>query len=947
MKKILKISGIVLIILLALVIVLPIAFKGKIVRKLKEETNKSIKAKVDFNDYGLSLFRDFPNFSLSIEDLNIVGVDEFSEDTLAYVQKLYVTIDLISVFKGSEYKIKKIEINKPKILLKGLEDGKVNWDITIKDTTLKEKPSKPSSFKVAFKKIEIKKAQVIFDDAKLGFYLKLKDVNHSSNGDMTADITTLKTITNINEVDVIYSGIKYLNKADAEIKLNLGMNLNEMKFTFKENQTRINQLFFSFDGFFSMLKDGAYDMDIKLKTDKTEFLNILSLVPAIYSKDFDKLQTKGNFELGGFVKGKYLNLQQLPSFGINLKVTNAMFKYPSYQSSVDNVNINTAITNKGGSADNTIIDISKFHLEIADNPIDFSLFLTNIISDPSIFMNFSTNLNLRNIYKIYPSDETKDLNGLLNSVVSIKGKVSSIQQKKYNDFLASGFLELSDFKIKNSNFPQGIYIKNTLFNFTPSFLELAKFNLLIGKNDFEAKGKIENYIPYLLKNETVKANLITRSNYFNLNDLMPKSDENKAKQSKAEVKDSTAKKNIEIPASIDFYFQTDFKKLVYDKIELENVNGIAHLIDKEIILKNLSMNILDGKIVATGVYSSKIPKKTSINFAMDISNLNIPKTAQTFTTFDKIIPIAKRTTGNFYSKFNIFANLDKNMNMDYNSIESSGILSTSNITVENSEILNKLSETIKVNKFKKLSLSPVKLSFKISVGKVKTEPFDIRAENIKANVTGTSGFDQTIDYKLKMEVPRKEIGNTANSFIESLTGKATQKGVDIKLNDIIKFDVFITGTFSNPQIKTGLKETASNLADDIKNKAIETIDKKKEEVINKAKTEADKAIAEARLKAQQLVEEANKQGELIRNEAKKQGDLLIAEADKQGNKLINEANNPITKAAAKKTAEKLHKEAVDKANKLNSEADQKANDLVNKAKLQGDQIIKNAEEKYK
>jgi cell division septum initiation protein DivIVA len=947
MKKIFKISGITVVILLAILIILPFLFQGAIIRKIKEETNKNLKAKIDFNDYGLSLFRSFPDFSLSIDQLSIVGVEEFSGDTLANVPKLYVTIDLMSVFKGSEYKIKKIELNKPSILLKGLENGHVNWDITIKDTLKTTKTEEPSNFKIAFKKIEINNANLTYDDAKLGFILKLKDLNHSSKGDMTAEVTTLKTKTYINEIDVVYGGIKYLSKSNAEVKLNLGMNLKEMKFTFEENETRLNQLFFNFEGFFTMLKEGGYDMDIKLKTDKTDFKNILSLVPSIYSKEFDKLQSEGKFVLDGFVKGKYTNLEQLPAFKLNLQVIKGMFKYPSLPNSVNNVNINTTINNNGGNADNTTINISKFHIEIANNPVDLTLYLSNPISDPAINLNFSTNLNFENINKIYPLEETKDLKGSLSSNITIKGKVSSIQQKKYNEFSASGFFELSNFILKNKEYPQGINIKKSRFNFNPSFLELAQFNMMIGKNDFEAKGKIENYIPYILKKETVKANLITRSDYFNLNDFISKNETKTINKTEEKSKDTSVIKPIDIPDNIDFYFQSDFKKLIYGNMEMDNVNGIIEMKDKEVVLKNLSVNVLEGKMTITGSYSSKIPSKPSVNFSMDVNNFNIPKTANTITTFDKIVPIAKRTSGYFNTKFKISASLDKNMNLDYNSIESSGILSTTNITVENSETFNKISDAIKVNKFKKLNLSPIKLAYIISEGKIKTEPFDIKSDNIKANISGTSSFDQTIDYKLRMEVPRKEMGSVTNSFIESLTGKASQKGVDIKLNDIIKFDVFVVGTITNPQIKTGLKESVNNLANDLKDKAKEAVEQKKEEVINKAKAEADKAIAEARQKAQQLIDEANRQGELLRNEAKKQGDRLIAEADNQGNKLINEANNPIAKVAAKKTAEKLHKEAVDKANKLNLEADQKANDLVNKAKMQGDQIIKAAEEKYK
>jgi uncharacterized protein involved in outer membrane biogenesis len=94
MKKALKISGIILGVILLLLIILPFAFKGTIVKKIKEETNKSLNAKIDFNDFGLSLFRSFPNFSMSMEGLTVVGVDDFQGDTLASVPNLYITIDL-------------------------------------------------------------------------------------------------------------------------------------------------------------------------------------------------------------------------------------------------------------------------------------------------------------------------------------------------------------------------------------------------------------------------------------------------------------------------------------------------------------------------------------------------------------------------------------------------------------------------------------------------------------------------------------------------------------------------------------------------------------------------------------------------------------------------------------------------------------------------------------
>jgi len=940
MKKTLKISGIILGILLVLIILLPFAFKGTIVKKIMEETNKSLNAKVDFNDFGLSLFRSFPNFSLSMDGLSVVGIDEFKNDTLASVPKLYITIDLMSVFGGSEYKVKKIEADDARILLKGLKNGKVNWDITKEDTTKAAgTPSEPSNFKMAFQKIELKNAHIVYDDASLGFYMMIDGMDHTSKGDMTADLTTLKTLTTIKQLDVDYGGIRYLSKSDADIKLDLGMDMKNMKFTFAENKTRLNQLFFQFEGFFTMLKDGAYDMDIKLKTDKTDFKNILSMVPALYAKDFNKIECKGKLALDGFFKGIYKDMNQLPAFALNMQVTNGMFKYPSLPKAVNNVNITTKINSIGGNADNTTIDISQFHIEIAGNPLDMRLFLSTPVSDPAINMNIKGSLDMASVKQIYPMEEAQDLNGAFKADITMKGKVSALQQQKYNEFIAEGFLDIKNMNYKSNDLPQGVNIQAARLNFAPQYLDLARFDMLIGKNDFSAKGKIENYIAYWLKGETIKGKLETKSKYFNLNDLMPK---DAATAQKATAKDSTAKpmELVKIPANIDFYMQSDFSKLIYDNMEMENVNGLIVVKDETVAMKNLSMNMLNGKMIVTGSYSTKDPEKPAADFNLDIMNFDIPKAAKTFATLGKMAPIAERTSGSFSTKFAFKTLLDNKMSPLPNSINGSGTLATSPLVIENSETLNKLGEILKIDKFKKLSLNKLNISFAVADGKITTKPFDVKFGDSKAKVSGFTSFDESIDYLMKMEIPRKEMGGAANSLLEGLAGAAGSNGVNVKLAEIMKFDVMIGGTYKKPIIKTGLKDAASNAVTDIKEKV-------KEDITNKAKEEASKAIAEAQKKADQLIAEAQKQGDALRAEAKKAGEKLIAEADAQGKKLVDAASNPIAKIAAQKTADKLHNEAVNKANQLNAEADQKANNLVSNAKSQGDNLINAAKDKTK
>ena len=108
MKKSLKITGIVIAIILVLLIVLPYAFRGKIKDIVLTEGNKMLNAEFYFDNLDISLLRDFPKASVSLEDFWLKGVGDFQNDTLVKAEKVSVSVNLFSLFGNSGYDISKI-----------------------------------------------------------------------------------------------------------------------------------------------------------------------------------------------------------------------------------------------------------------------------------------------------------------------------------------------------------------------------------------------------------------------------------------------------------------------------------------------------------------------------------------------------------------------------------------------------------------------------------------------------------------------------------------------------------------------------------------------------------------------------------------------------------------------------------------------------------------------
>ena len=946
MKTFLKIFAIIIIIILAAAFILPIAFKGKIMDLAQKEINKNVAAKVDFSDISLSLFKSFPNFNMGIKDLTIVGIETFENDTLANISLIDITLDLMSVIKGESYEIKKIKITSPQIFIQVLKDGSANYDIAVATEETDESVKTPESetaFNLTLRHFEISDAIIDYIDESMGMELGIMGMNHTLSGNFTADVTTIKTKTNINSLTLNYEGIKYLNNARFDYDANIEADLKNEIYTLSKNNLKLNEIILQFAGSVSMIEEDI-NLVLTFESPKTEFKHLLSMVPAIYSKDFESIQTSGKLSFDGHVKGLY-NETNLPAFNVNLAVSDAMFKYPDLPESVSNVNINTTIKNKGGDADNTIIDVSKFHLQMGQNPVDISLNIKTPVSDPDIKAYIKGKLNLADVKNYYPIEEGDKLSGSFIADVTIKGKLSAVENERYDEFTALGSMLVKGLQYESSEVNGTVEVSNAQLNFSPAYLDLVSFNLKIGENDLNAKGKIENYLAYIFTDDILTGNLNTQSNYFNLLSLMPEELEDGSSVSPQENPEEYTMSVIEIPANIDFLMISTFKKLIYDNYEFENVNGRIKIKDERLNIENLSMNLLDGEMNMSGYYTAIDPLNPEFDFNLNIDQIDIQRAYNTFGTMTKYAPIAQKTSGKFSTQMRLKSILDQEMMPVYESMLGNGKLQTTKLTIQDVNTLNKLSDVLKYEKLKRMVIDKILVDFKFIDGKLLIEPFDMKVNNYKATLGGWTGIDESIDYALNLEIPRSEFGSAANDFLNGMVKQANDKGANFTLGDMVSLGVGIGGTLSNPSIKTNLKESGKSLVEDVKKQIKEEIENKKEELKQEAKEQAQKILNDANKQADKLVAEAKTQAAKIKKEAGIAAKKINDEAEIQAKKLEDEGkkNGFLAETAAKEAAKKLRKEAKAQADNLVNEADKQANGIVNKANTQAAKIKQDAQ----
>jgi hypothetical protein len=807
--KILKITGIVLLVIILLMIIVPFLFKDQIVDLVKREANKNLNATFNFEDAGLNLFSSFPNLRLSLSDLSIVNHAPFEGDTLVYARDFRVVVDLWSVVSGDQIRIQGIKLVDPNIYIHILPDSTANYDIAIADTaTVVADTAAAGDLSVALKEYSIENGNIAYLDQTSDMFVVIRNLDHNGRGDFSQTNFLLETETTIEEFTVEMSGVRYLNNASARAVMNLDADMGEKRFSFRENEFRINNLTLNFGGDIQMAEESIL-MDVTFASVNNNFKDIISLIPAIYKQNFEDLEASGSMSLNGKVNGEYRD-ENLPGINIDLAVKDGRFKYPDLPSPVNNVNMNLNINNPGGSADNTVINMSSLHFELGNEPFDARLLVRSPTTTPYIDTQMKGRIDLAQLNNALHLEGVSNLAGVITADFEAKGTISTADQKSIENLAASGTISVSNIIYASETIPDEIRIARGDLVLTPKRFNLNGLTVQIGKSDLRAEGQLENMISYVLSDGTIRGNLNLTSNYFNVNPFLTDEETQQA------AADTTQIKAVSVPERINFTMNSNFNTLIYDNLTLNNVKGTIIVADETVTLRNLSMNTLGGNIVADGYYQAPEGRTPEIMFNLTIGNMGFKEAFESFVSVQQFAPMARYIDGRFNSKLTLTSRLDENMQPVWESFNSNGSFSIQNAAIRDFKPLQVVGDQLNLEALRNPSLNNVSTTFSIKDGRFFVSPFKFRVLDYDLNVAGSNGIDQTLDYVMGVNIPVSNLQQQGNKAIGNILGRdinvITANSVEVKAN--------IKGTIDNPSVSTSagniVGETTKQITDQVK-----------------------------------------------------------------------------------------------------------------------------------
>lgn len=867
MKKVFLIIGIVVVVLIAAVAATPFVFKGKILEIAKREVNNMLTAQVDFNDdaFQVSIFKTFPNLSVQFGDLQIVGTGQFANDTLLSIKRLSATVDIMTLIKSQPIGIIDVTIEKPHIRALVAADSAANFDIMKPSDEVAVEDTASSSFAMKLNHIQLIDGYIYYNDIPGNMTGIIDGLNTTISGDFTESSTLIQTIIDMQKVNFVMDGVPYAKDLHFNLDAGIEADFANGKYTLKDNKMQLNALELAYDGWLAFVGNDM-NMDFTFKTMKTDFSSILSLVPGVFMEGFENIKTSGKLALEGSIKGLLAEKpESYPAFNVALLVEDGSFQYPDLPKAVTNIQMDLLVDNQSNQLDGMTIDLKKFSLNFAQNPIHATFFMKTPMSDPFMKASLDGTLDISSLKDFIPMTDMS-MSGTIIPHIEFASKLSDIEKENYNAIRALGTVVINNFTYTDQDFPKGIAISTAKLAFSPQYVNLEQCDMKFGNSDLALQGKLENFLAYALSDETIRGSLNVKSNYFNAADVLGES-----AATTTETADASATEIIEIPNNIDFACAIHFGKLIYDTYDIENLTGKVHIKDSKATMENLSMNMLGGSLGLNGHYATPANQKPEAKLDLNIKNFDIAKTFKTFVTVQKLAPIAENLTGSFSTRLNFSSLLENDFMPTLSSINGSGEFNTSALTMTGTSFQNFAVNELKQQNLKEIITKNLAMFFNITNGNVEVEPFTTNFNNYKAEIKGSANLDQTMNFSIATQIPSNVLGKAATSTLASLEKAAASKGIDASVGENIDVNFLIGGTVTSPKISAQLGATTANVLGSIKDQTKQKLQDEPARLQAEAQAKADaakqKAEAEAQAKKQELEDKA-------KAETQKQTDAL-------------------------------------------------------------------------
>ena len=552
---------------------------------------------------------------------------------------------------------------------------------------------------------------------------------------------------------------------------NIVINLENLQANFLKNQIM---------GFFRLtsVRDRTVDAHLSAGCNLAELKQVFPM---------DSIDFSGMLDFDVNVKGSYLPEKKkfpVTSAQINLKNGSVRTKY--YPHPVEKIEIVALATDPTGKMKDLSVKIRPLTFQFEGKTFTMQAALEDF-DDLRYEVQSHGVIDLGRIYKVF-SRRGLELDGHLETDLSLKGKQSDANAGRYEKLHNSGLLKLRNIAMTSEDYPRPFIIKTGDFRFDQDKIWFDNFLANYGASDFRLKGFMQNTISYILSQGGIlKGNFQLNSDLITVDEFTALAPVQSSAQAIATVETGV----VIIPRDLDINFKAEVKKTTLRGLEINDLKGEIDLEEGILVLKETGFNIIGCRVAMDATYGSVTPVKGFFDFHIKAVDFDIKRAYNEVAMIREMAPSAGKAEGVVSLDYSVKGMLDARMFPVLPSLEGGGVFSIKKVKIYGLKLFNDISKGTQKEGLSNPDLSKVDINSTIRNNTVTLEQFKFKVKGIRVRISGTTTFDSKLNLRVRLGlgplgiigIPMKVTGPMDNLKIKYGRGKDTENIPDSAYSD--------------------------------------------------------------------------------------------------------------------------------------------------------------------
>lgn len=461
-KKTLKISGITLGTVL-LVLLVAIAFvinfivtPKKLTPVVLDAANQTLNAHLDMESVELTFFSTFPQFGLKVKNGSLVSkaLNDSSwckTDSLLSFKECVLTVNPIAYLTENRIVVHNLSLEEVAVYAYRNKAGKANWEVTraSADTIPADTASTDFNSEIDIRNIELKHANLVFDDRNTDIYSRIDDANLKLRLSLTKGISTLGLKFDNKNILFWQQGELLVNKIATSLRTDIMVDRQTAVWKLKDTELDVNGIRLDVNGTFrrdTVAKTIGMDLEYGLHAPSME--TVLRMIPKSYVKD-SKVSAKGEVTVSGRVRGVYGD-KKLPAVSLKIGIKEASAQYKGLPYGIDEVTADFDAYVDLMRHQPSYLNLKIFHFKGAHTEVLADAKVDDLLDDPLITFHTQSTVDLDALAKTFPLQESVTITGKLDADMGMKCRLSTLKKQDIGRMKLGGKLELKDFELKDT-----------------------------------------------------------------------------------------------------------------------------------------------------------------------------------------------------------------------------------------------------------------------------------------------------------------------------------------------------------------------------------------------------------------------------------------------------------------------------------------------------------------